>query len=134
MMACQYRGLLQVNCAGWTDFTDAQNVKGVNTLYHNATDWLADRKWHYYTATFTETTGKVYFDGVIVNEWIVSGEGGGNEIKGLFSTGADLKYICLGGNQAWAWADQDPGFMFDDIAIFNFELTASQIAALMSSK
>lgn len=134
MLALQYRGVLQVNCAGWCDFTDAQNVKGSNTLYHNATDWLADRQWHYYTATFTETTAKVFFDGVPVNEWQVSGSGGGQEIKGLFSNGADLKYICLGGNQAWNWGDQDPGFMFDDIAIYNVELSAEQIAMIIAEK
>jgi hypothetical protein len=134
MLALQYRGVVQVNCSGWCDFTDVQNVKGANTLYHNLTDWLADRKWHYYAATFTEKTAKVFFDGQIVNEWAVDGETGGQVIKGLFSNGADLKYICLGGNQAWNWADPDPGFMFDDIAIYNTELTAEQIALIISNK
>ena len=134
MLGCQYRGVVQVNCAGWCDFTDGQNVNGVNTLYHNDADWLADHKWHYYTATFTETTAKVYFDGVLANAWNVSGTGDGNVISGLFSNGGDLKYICLGGNQAWTWGDPDPGFMFDDISIFNIELSESQIANLMSNK
>lgn len=134
MLACQYRGVLQVNCAGWCDFTDAQNVKGISTLYHDATDWLADHKWHLYTATFTETTAKVYFDGVVVNEWIVDGTSDGNVIRGLFTNGADLKYICLGGNQAWGWGDPDPGFMFDDIAIYNVELTPTDIAVIRSNK
>jgi hypothetical protein len=134
MLALQYRGVVQVNCAGWCDFTDVQNIKGVNTLYHNATDWLVDHQWHYYTATFTETTAKVFFDGVAVNEWEVSGSGGGSEIKGLFSNGADLKYICLGGNQAWNWGDPDPGFMFDDITIYNVELSAEQITMIIAQK
>jgi hypothetical protein len=134
MFACQYRGLLQINCAGWSDFTDAQNVAGVNTLYHFATDWLADGEWHYYSAVLTTTTAKVYFDGELKNEWKVSGTGGGNEIAGLFSNGADLKYICLGGNQAWNWGDNDPGFMFDDIAIYNVALTGPEIQFVMSQK
>ncbi|MDR2804069.1 MAG: LamG domain-containing protein [Dysgonamonadaceae bacterium] len=134
MLALQYRGVVQVNCAGWCDFTDAQNIKGVNTLYHTANDWLVDHHWHYYTATFTETTAKVFFDGVAVNEWQVSGSGAGSEVKGLFSNGADLKYICLGGNQAWSWSDPDPGFMFDDIAIYNVELSAEQIAMIIAEK
>ena len=134
MLGCQYRGVVQVNCAGWCDFTDVQNVKGINTLYHNETDWLADHKWHYYTATFTTTTAKVYFDGVLVNEWKVDGTSGGSEIRGLFSNGGDLKYICLGGNQAWGWGDPDPGFMFDDVAIFNTALSIEQIEALIQRK
>jgi hypothetical protein len=134
MLALQYRGVVQVNCAGWCDFTDVQNVKGQNTLYHSSTDWLVDHEWHYYTATFTETTAKVYFDGQLVNAWEVSGTGGGLEIKGLFSNGADLKYICLGGNQAWNWGDPDPGFMFDDIVIYNAELSADQIGLIISNK
>lgn len=112
MLACQYRGVLQVNCSGWCDFTDAQNTAGANVAYHDATDWLADKDWHLYTAVFTETNAKVYFDGVLKNEWNVSGSGDGNVIAGLFSNGSDLKYICLGGNQAWNWGDNDPGLCF----------------------
>ncbi|MDR0543250.1 MAG: LamG domain-containing protein [Dysgonamonadaceae bacterium] len=134
MLALQYRGVVQVNCSGWCDFTATQNDLGVNTLYHNTNDWLVDHQWHYYTATFTETTAKVYFDGILVNSWTVSGSGGGNEIKGLFSNGVDLKYNCLGGNQAWNWGDQDPGFMFDDFVIYNVELTAEQIALIIANK
>ncbi|MDR0866329.1 MAG: LamG domain-containing protein, partial [Candidatus Symbiothrix sp.] len=134
MLALQYRGVVQVNNAGWCDFTDAQNIYGTNKLYHDATDWLVDHDWHYYTATFTETTAKVYFDGVPVNEWEVDGATAGSVIKGLFSNGADLKYICLGGNQAWGWGDPDPGFMFDDIAVYDAELTADQIAYIIAQK
>ncbi len=132
MLACQYRGVLQVNNNGWSDYTDAQNVNGVNGVYHDATDWLADGEWHYYTATFTATTAKVYFDGVIVNEWEIDGTT--NTAAGLFSNGADLKYICLGGNQAWNWGDPDPGFWFDDIAIYNQELSSAQIQNIIKNK
>lgn len=95
MFICQYRGILQVNCNGWCDFTDAQNANQVNGVYHDATDWLADKSWHYYTVTLTETNAK-YTCGVLKNEWNVSGSGDGNVIGGLFSNGSDLKYICLG--------------------------------------
>lgn len=134
MLACQYRGVLQVSCSGWCDFTDAQNTAGVNVAYHDATDWLADKDWHLYTAVFTETNAKVYFDGVLKNEWNVSGSGDGNVIAGLFSNGSDLKYICLGGNQAWNWGDNDPGFAFDHISIYNVALTQEQIKVLVSRK
>ena len=134
MLACQYRGVLQVNCSGWCDFTDAQNTAGANVAYHDATDWLADKDWHLYTAVFTETNAKVYFDGVLKNEWNVSGSGDGNVIAGLFSNGSDLKYICLGGNQAWNWGDNDPGFAFDHISIYNVALTQEQIKVLVNRK
>ncbi len=133
MLALQYRGLLQVNCAGWCDFTDAQNVAGMNTMYHFATDWLADNEWHYYTATFTETSCKVFFDGELKNEWQLSGEDG-QTVTGLFSNGYELKHICLGGNQAWNWGDPDPGFMFDDFAIYDIALTPQEIEFIMSNK
>ena len=136
MFACQYRGLLQINCAGYTDFTAEQNTKGANTEYNenNGNNWLADNEWHYYTVVLTETNAKVYFDGEIKNEWNVTGSGDGNVIGGLFSNGSDLKYICLGGNQAWNWADNDAAFMFDDIVIYNQALTDQQIKAVMSKK
>lgn len=132
MLACQYRGVLQVNNNGWSDYTDVQNVNGVNGVYHNETDWLADGGWHYYTATFTPTTAKVYFDGNIVNEWELDGEA--NTALGMFEHGDEFKHICLGGNQAWNWGDPDPGFWFDDLAIYNTELSQDQIKAVMGLK
>lgn len=129
MLACQSRGVLQLNCAGWSDYTDAQNVKGTNAA---STTWLDDGKWHYYCATFTATTATVYVDGEIVNQWNIDGTT--NTAAGLFSNGGDLKYVCLGGNQAWEWNDPDPAYGFDDIAIYDKVLTADQIKSIMESK
>ena len=134
MLSCQYRGVLQINCSSWCDFTDAQNVKGANTLYNGTNDWLADHAWHYYTAVFTSTTAKVYIDGALANEWDIDGISSGATISGLFSNGGDLKYVCLGGNQAWNWGDNDPGFAFDDVAIYNVALTVDQIKLIISKK
>lgn len=134
MFICQYRGIIQVSNNGWCDFTDAQNVAGSNGVYHNETDWLADKQWHYYTVTLTETTAQVYFDGVLVNEWATDGTSEGHIISGLFANGADLKYICLGGNQAWNWGDPDPAFMFDDFAVYDRVLTAADIKNIMDYK
>ena len=140
VLACQYRGIVAVNTNGsdnvgdnWCDYTDTQNDAGRNTLYHDATDWLADHEWHLYTAVFTETSAAVYFDGEVANSWTISGSGAGNTVGTLFS-GADLKYVCLGGNQAWNWGDNDPGFMFDDIAIYNKALSADQVKTLTQQK
>lgn len=144
MFACQSRGLIQINCYGWCDFTPAQNKNGYNTQYNGIADennnikagekWFADNNWHYYTVVLTETNAKVYLDGEIKNEWNVSGQGDGNIISGLFTNGAELKYICLGGNQAWNWGDNDAAFMFDDFAVYNQALTQEQIKQLISNK
>ena len=132
MMACQYRGVLQVNCAGWTDYTDAQNVAGKNTLYHGDTDWLKDHKWHHYAAVFEGENAKVFIDGVLKNEWEVT-KVADNTQKGLFSNGAELKYVCLGGNQAWDWNDNDAPFDFARLLIKNSKMTAGEIAAQMKA-
>ena len=139
MLACQYRGVLQLNNAGWTDYADGQNTAGVNTLYHGDADWLADKEWHLYTVVFSGENAKVYLDGKIANEWVattpyeVNGEKiTGTTQAGLYSNGGDLKYICLGGNQAWDWNDNDAAFEYDDLMCFDTALTAAQIQALMS--
>lgn len=131
MLACQYRGLLQVNCAGWTDYTDAQNVAGKNTEYNGDADWLKDHKWHYYTAVFEGENAKVFFDGELKNEW--NNDGTTNTQKGLFSNGADLKWICLGGNQAWDWNDNDAPFDFARLLIKNSKMSAGEIKAQMQA-
>ena len=142
MIAFQYRGVLQVNCAGWSNYVDDQNVKGVNALYHGNTDPLADKKWHYYTAVFDGENAKVYIDGELKNEWDASkdyvDEKQVNQTettqKGLFSNGADLKYICLGGNQAWDWNDNDAPFDFARLFIKNKALTAGEIVSRMNDQ
>lgn len=140
LLACQYRGVVAVNTNGpdnigdnWCDYTDAQNDEKQNVIYNNSKDWLADHEWHFYTAIFTETTAAVYFDGELKNSWTISGSGKGNTVGTLFSN-SKLKYICLGGNQAWNWGDNDAGFMFDDIAIYNVALKESQIKTLFRQK
>lgn len=132
MMACQYRGVLQVNCAGWTDYVDEQNVKGANAIYHGDTDWLADHKWHYYTAVFEGENAKVYFDGELKNEWDNTKVAERTQ-KGLFSNGNELKYICLGGNQAWDWNNNDAPFDFARLLIKNSGMSAGEIKAQMTA-
>lgn len=132
--ALQYRGVMMVNCDGYCDFTNEENVTGINVVYHNETDWLADSEWHYYTVTMTSTTACVYFDGALKNKWVIGGVSVGKVLKGLFSSGIQLKYITLGGNQAFNWGDPDPGFMFDDFVVYNKALNESQIAAIIAKK
>jgi len=130
MFALQARLVGSMNCAGWTDLTDAENVEGPNTV---DTTWLGDDAWHYYTATFTEELVTVYVDGVVMNQWEVSGTDG-NTVNGLFTDGTLLDYVCLGGNQAWGWSDNDASFMFDEVSLFSVALTEDEIAGLVAEK
>ena len=143
MMALQSRGPIQVNCSGWCDFVGAQNVDGkVNIYNQNAweagdaaynfvNNWLEDQKWHYYAAVFTDTNAKVFLDGEIKNEWNVDGVTDGQVISGLFDHGDELKYVCLGGNQAWDWNDNDAPFRFARLLIKNSKMTQGEIKAQM---
>jgi len=130
MMILQSRGLVQVNNAGWSDFTPAENVTGTNA---ESTFWLDDHNWHFYAATFTPSDVKVYIDGAVVNEWNLTGVEAGGSTTGLFTNGSALTYICLGGNQAWNWADPDPAYLFDKLRIYSDALTQDQIKELIAA-
>ena len=145
MLALQSRGNVQVNCEGWCDFGADTQVDGkVNIYNQNAWEtgdanfnfvknWLEDNNWHYYTVTFAETSVKQYLDGEITNEWTIDGSEG-KSVAGLFSDGANLKYICLGGNQAWDWNDGDAPFLFDDVLVTNYVLTPEVIKVIIENK
>lgn len=120
------RGLLQWNSNGYCDFTDAQNDASANT---QSTAWMDDAQWHYYTLVFTTSSAKVCIDGEILNSWTIADNG----LEGLF-TQTNLTYVCLGGNQAFGWADSDPAFAFDDFAVYDKALTADQIKQVMAAK
>lgn len=130
MFACQTRGLLQVNCAGWCNFDAADNDKKTN---YEGTYWLDDGEWHYYSVALTETTAKVYVDGSIVNSWTVNNTDG-HTISGLFTYGSELDYVCLGGNQSWDWDNADPAFGFDDFAVYDVALSKEQIDQIRANK
>ena len=130
MFACQTRGLLQVNCAGWCNFDAADNDKGTN---YEGTYWLDDGEWHYYSVVLTETTAKVYVDGNIVNSWTVDNSEA-HVISGLFTNGSELTYVCLGGNQSWDWENADPAFGFDDFAVYDVALSKTQIDQIRANK
>ena len=127
-----------LNCWGYCDLGNTYNDNGTNA---QTSAWLDDKAWHYYTATLTKTSVKVYIDGVLENSWTFDGTTGGQIVEGVFNAGAayntndfGLKYICLGGNQACNWADPDPAFGFDDFAVYDKALTADQIKDVIRRK
>jgi hypothetical protein len=81
---------------------------------------------------FEGENAKVFFDGELKNEWDNTKIAERTQ-KGLFSNGADLKWICLGGNQAWDWNDNDAPFDFARLLIKNSKMTAGEIAAQMKA-
>ena len=143
MMALQSRGNVQVNNNGWCDFTSEQHVNGKvniyntnaweasNPAFNSAGNWLADQKWHYYTVVFTDKNVKSYMDGKVKNEWNIDGESEGQQLGGFFNNGALLKYVCLGGNQAWDWGDPDSPFRFARLLIKNSTMSAGEVNAQM---
>jgi len=127
-----------LNCWGYCDLGNTFNDNGVNA---QTSAWLDDKAWHYYTATLTATSVKVYIDGILENSWTLDGTTAGQIVEGVFNAGAEyatndfgLKYICLGGNQACNWGDPDPAFAFDDFAVYDKALTADQIKQVMAAK
>ena len=104
---------------GYVDFTSGT---------YTSTGWLDAGGWHFYTFTITPTSGKVYIDGNLKNEWTFN-----NTVNGLFNVASEIKYIALGGNQAWGWNDPDPAFMFDKLKIYAAALTGAQISSLYTT-
>ncbi len=124
------RCITQINCSGWCDFGDDLNVSGANTL---TTLWTDDAAWHYYTMVYTATNCKIYIDGSVINEWNVDGTTDGQVVSGLLSGASQLTYVCLGGNQAWNYSDADMPFLYDDFRVYGEELSAEQIAEIISA-
>ena len=145
MMALESRGTLQINNNGWCDFTGGNHVDGQVNIYHQnaheakeagykfVRNWLDDNKWHHYAITFTANVVTQYLDGEVANQWQLNPAVEGQTVTGLFNSGSALKYICLGGNQAWDWADNDAKFMFAKLLIQNNAMSGSDIKRKMSA-
>lgn len=136
VMVLQSRLVAQVNCAGWTNLLATQlTEKSLDpTANTESALWITDNtNWHYYTATFDNEIVTVYVDGVIQNQWDATKthvDNANPTVSGLYSNGSELKYVCLGGNQAWDWGDNDAAYLFDDVAIHNEALSEGQVEAL----
>ncbi len=145
MLALQSRGPIQLNNSGWCDFTGANHVNGKvniynenaweasNAEYNFVRNWLSDGKWHYYAITFKAKEVIQYLDGEVTNQWSLNPKIEGQQVTGLFNNGDALKYICLGGNQAWDWGDNDAKFKFAKLLIQNNAMSADDIKAQMKA-
>ena len=127
LFALQYDGTAKLDNDTQCDYSDEQNVAGSNAILSGENDWLADHKWHYYTAVFNGETAQVFIDGTLKNEWNC-----GSTQQGLFEKGANLKYVCLGGNQIDEMEDgYDSPFAFARLLIKNSSMTPGEIKAQM---
>lgn len=130
---------LMTRQTGLVNFDYANTVNSTNYNYADfsgtgtaSTGWIDAAGWHFYAFTITPTTAKVVVDGVEKNSYTFASTAG-NNVSGLFNVASELKYIALGGNQAWGWNDPDPAFMFDKLKIYAGALTSAQINSLMTS-
>ena len=132
MFIIQGRGLLQTNIDGWINFTDEQNTAGKNT---ESISYLEDNEWHLVTVTITDKHAEFIVDKTVMNAWNYTGEGDNNVTMGFLEGGHDqLKYICVGGNQAWDWGDNDSGYKYAKLKLYDKVLTADEIAERIANK
>jgi hypothetical protein len=101
--------------------------EATDSKFNFVRNWLADNKWHHYAITFKANEVIQYLDGEVTNQWILNPSVDGQNVTGLFNHGSALKYICLGGNQAWDWNDADAKFMFAKLLIQNNAMSANEI-------
>ena len=127
MFIIQGRGLIQLNANGWDDFAAAETTTG--TLVESV-DYLNDQTWHTVTVTVSSSNAAFYVDGVAVNVW----DNPVNDYSGFFSSAGigQLTYICLGGNQAWNWGDNDSPYRYDNVKIYATALSASDVSVLIN--
>ncbi|MCR5691982.1 MAG: Ig-like domain-containing protein [Eubacterium sp.] len=128
MFIAQGRGLLQVNAGNWSDFTAAENVAGANT---ESVAYLGTAsEWHNVTVTVTSEGAGFYVDGNAVNEW----DHYNNDIAPVFTADGIGKCVavCLGGNQAWDWNDNDSQYQYDNFKFYDTGLTQEQVQVLSS--
>lgn len=147
MFSARERQTLQINCAGWSDYTPEENVNGANA---ESTEWNLikmydsenkdeegnvitedkgfDDNWHYLVFTFNGINAKYYVDGVVKNEWNAT-----NNNYCFPSAMAVLNNLYLGDCGPF-WQDQDGAYAYDDINFYSSVLTQEQQELIMNIK
>lgn len=147
MFSARTRQTLQINCAGWSDYTNEENVNGGNIESNEWThtklydteeadaegniikaDKGFDDNWHYVTITFNGLNAKYWVDGEIKNEWNAT-----NNNYSFPSVMNNLDALYLGDCGPF-WQDKDGAYAYDDIAFYATELNQSQIELIMAIK
>lgn len=147
MFSARTRRTLQINCNGWSDYVNEENVNGSN-VENNEWAWTKqvetgeddgeggsvmantgfEENWHYVTITFNGLNAKYYVDGVIMNEWNAT-----NTSYYFVKAMNALDALYLGDCGPF-WQDTDGAYAYDDIAFYATELTQEQIELIMDIK
>lgn len=79
--------------------------------------------WHKYTVTREGTSVKIYFDSTLLATTPIA-------------ENADLgaNDICFGAYIDWQYSYNNASLVYDNVAIYDYALTANQIAALTAKK
>ncbi len=142
------RGNLQINCDGWSDYTNEENV---NAVVKEDNSWILtaqtesgendeagnpimvdtdfDANWHYVAIVFSGVNAKYYIDGTIWNEWNAT-----NNNYDFPNHMKPLDALYLGDGSCWDWNDPDGAYAFDDINFYATALSADQIDLIMNIK
>lgn len=136
MFSARARGTLQINCAGWSDFVVGESVTGSviesNDWIKNNTGNEFDDNWHFVAIVIDGQDYKYYIDGKVVNEWRTNSTEGSNNY--MFSTVMNqLDQIYLGDCGPF-WQDEDPAYAYDDISIYSYALTPTEIELIQKVK
>lgn len=147
MFSVRTRRTIQINCAGWSDYTNEENVNGAND---ESNAWIAtkmvptdsisesgdtimapsafDENWHYVAITFNGVNAKYYVDGEIMNEW--------NATNNNYCFPANMGVLndLYLGDCGPFWQDKDGAYAYDDISFYSQELTKEQIELIMRIK
>lgn len=145
MFSARTRGTLQINCSGWSDYVNEENVNGTN-IESNEWCWTKmtegtdeegnptevatefDENWHYVVLTFNGLNAKYYVDGQVLNEWNATNN---NYSFPTVMNNLDALYL---GDCGPFWQDKDGAYAYDDISFYASEIQPDQMELIMNIK
>lgn len=125
----RFAGQFHYNNAGYCDNNHDAYIESVKT-------WATDNNWHHFAWVFSNLgasanfTLTLYVDGV--QKYSIN-ETGGDQNCSSANMLNGLDRFVIGGNSP-IWDDPDNAYAYDDIALYNTALTASQIEAIITAK
>ncbi len=108
------------------------NTQSDKAAYFDSADmgnYLADSRWHQIIFTISTTKTCIYVDGKEMTSISFDGRRGATVGDFFSSSKNKINTICIGGNSLW---NEDPDMiaMFDDVCIYNAELSKEQISQM----
>jgi len=106
------------------------NTEYDRNAYFDTSDmgnYLADSQWHHIAFTVSTERTKIYVDGKEVSGITFDGTRGRTVGNFFFRGKSEIDTVSIGGNSLWN-DDPDMCAMYDDIRIYDVELSAEQIS------